>query len=581
MSDVGKKVSLAGWVENRRDHGGLIFVDLRDREGLTQIVFDPAFDEKTHELAQHLRGEWVMSISGLVNRRPEGMTNGKLATGAVEVRVEQFQVLAQSKTPPFPLDDYATVHEDLRLRYRYLDLRRPRLQENLKKRHQTTMLMRNFLSDRGFYEIETPMLTKSTPEGARDYLVPSRVHPGKFFALPQSPQLFKQLLMVSGMERYFQIVKCFRDEDLRADRQPEFTQLDVEMSFVDREDIFQIVEDLVADIFKDIGNINLKKPFRRMAWKEAMDSYGSDKPDIRFEQKIIDCSDIFAKSGFKVFAETISRKGFVKALNIKGGARYSRKEIDDLGKIASQYGAKGMAWIKILEQEWQSPIVKFFSDAEKNALIESADLKSGDLISFIADDFHVTHAALGSLRLDIARIEKLIPENHHEILWVTDFPLFDFDAKENRYVACHHPFTHPLDEDIQFLESDPGKVRAKAYDLVLDGQEIGGGSIRIHAQDLQQKIFDRLGLTREEAHEKFGFLLEAFTFGAPPHGGIALGLDRIMMILTQSQSIREVIAFPKTQKASCLLTEAPSAVSSRQLEDLSIRVKIPEPTAKP
>ena len=562
-----------GWVENRRDHGGLIFIDLRDREGLTQVVFDPQTDAKTHELAGHLRNEWVMAVKGKIEPRPKGMANPNLKTGEIELRVSDFEVLSKSKTPPFPLEDNITVNEDLRLKFRYLDLRRTPLQRNMKIRHQVTMLIRKHLDELGFFEVETPVLTKSTPEGARDYLVPSRVQPGKFFALPQSPQLFKQLLMISGFEKYFQIVRCFRDEDLRADRQPEFTQLDMEMSFINQEDVFQVIESLIKKIFLEILDVKLPAVFPRLTYQEAMDLYGSDKPDTRFNCKLIDCSEFFQKSNFKVFANALGNNGFVKALKIKEGAAWSRKEIDDLGKIASSFGAKGMAWIKIGKSEWQSPIVKFLSDEEKTGLTKKANLKEGDLILFIADNFDITHNALSEIRLAIARKLKLIPPKTWNILWVTDFPLFEYSAKDKRYFSKHHPFTSPKPKDIEQLKSHPEKVHAQAYDLVLNGQEIGGGSIRIHDSSLQQKVFKILGITKEEAKEKFGFLLEALSYGAPPHGGIALGLDRIMMVLTGSTSIRDVIAFPKTQKASDLMTEAPSLVDPEQLRELGIRLK--------
>ncbi|MFO1519860.1 MAG: aspartate--tRNA ligase [bacterium] len=571
-SDMGKEVVLFGWVATRRDHGGVMFVDLRDREGITQLVFNPQTNDKIHDLAKDLRSEYVLGIRGKVERRPEGMTNTKLPTGEIEVIVSDFEVFNRSKTPPFPIEDQVEVNEELRLKHRYLDLRRTPMQNNLKVRHKVMQATRRYLDGHGFLEIETPFLAKSTPEGARDYLVPSRIYPGKFFALPQSPQLFKQILMVSGMERYVQIVRCFRDEDLRADRQPEFTQIDLEMSFISQDDILQLMEGLVTQIWKEAGGVDLQTPFPRMSYAEAMDRYGLDAPDTRFGLELKEVTDVFRKTSFKVFADTIARGGILKAINVKGKADLSRSELDELTQFVAIYGAKGLAWIKVQENEWQSPIVKFFSDEEKEGLKKTLGMETNDLVVFVADKPKVVNDSLGNLREHLGKKLGLIDESKLNFLWVVDFPMFEYDEAEKRHVAIHHPFTSPKPSDLPLLETEPLKARANAYDLVLNGNEIGGGSIRIHAMEVQKKVFNLLGITDAEAEVKFGFLLEALQYGAPPHGGIAFGLDRIVMLLTGTESIRDVIAFPKTQKAVCLMTEAPSEVSAKQLLELGIKI---------
>ena len=571
--DVDREVVLMGWVHRRRDHGGVIFVDLRDREGLTQVVFNPLVDKKIHAKAHAIRNEYVLAVRGKVENRPADMINPKLKTGEIEVTATELKILNSAKTPPFFIEDDIDASETIRLKYRHLDLRRSAMQKNLILRHKATAAVRKYLNRQGFLDLETPVLTRSTPEGARDYLVPSRVNPGQFYALPQSPQIFKQLFMISGFDRYYQIVRCFRDEDLRADRQPEFTQIDIEMSFVGEKDVMKLTEGLMTHLFKDVHGIKLKRPFLQLTYDEAVGRYGLDKPDTRFGLELKDISDIVAGSNFKVFANAVKKGGIVKALNAKGCIDFSRKEIDDLTDFVAVYRAKGMAWIKVKETEWQSPITKFFSDEEKQALAERIEMAPGDLVFFVADQPKVVNESLGHLRNHLGKTLGLIDEKEYHFLWVTRFPMFEYDETEKRLQALHHPFTSPLDEDYDRLVDEPLAVKSRAYDLVLNGFEIGGGSIRIHQRSIQEKVFKALNMDRKTYLGKFGFLLEALDSGAPPHGGIAIGYDRLVMLMCAESSIRDVIAFPKTQKAACLLTRAPAETSKTQLDELYLRLK--------
>lgn len=569
-NDIGKEVVLMGWVHTRRDHGGLIFIDLRDRSGVVQIAADPERSPKAFKEAHKSRPEFVLYLKGKVSARPKESVNPNIATGEVEIIADEIKVVSKSKTPPFEIEDDIDVDEKLRLKYRYLDLRRPKMLSNMILRHTVVNTVRNFLDSKDFIEVETPYLTKSTPEGARDYLVPSRMQPGHFYALPQSPQLFKQTLMVAGIERYFQIARCFRDEDLRADRQPEHTQIDIEMSFIEQEDILNLVEDMAIKVFSLIG-VKLKKPFIRISHSEAIKSYGSDKPDLRFDLKIIDISEIAGRCEFKVFKSVISKEGVVRGICVPGGADYSRKEIDDWTNKAIEMGAKGLAWLIIEKDGIKSPITKFFSEDELKRIVSAFKAKAGDIVFMIADEKKVTERVLGQLRLELARNLNLVNKGDFVLCWVVDFPMFEYDEEEKRLKSHHHPFTMPQKESIPFLNSEPLKANAYAYDLIINGVEVGGGSIRIHDRKLQEKIFKLLKISTNEARQKFGFLLDALEFGAPPHGGLAFGLDRLVMLLAGGDSIRDVIAFPKTQTATCLLTGAPDTVADKQLKELNLR----------
>ncbi len=570
----GETVVLCGWVARRRDHGGLIFIDLRDRSGIVQIVFSSDVYADIFKKAETVRSEYVLCVKGKVGLRSAETVNVNVATGEIEIYGEELRILNAAKTPPFYIQDNVDVDELLRLKYRYLDLRRPEMQRNLMLRHHVTKAMRDFFDHNGFVEIETPMLMKSSPEGARDYLVPSRVNPGKFFALPQSPQIFKQILMVAGMERYFQIVRCFRDEDLRADRQPEFTQLDIEMSFLDREEILVMMENMIAYLFKETTNMDIPTPFLRLSYEDAMARYGSDKPDLRFGMELMDISDAVRGSDFKVFETVLANGGQVKAINVKGYSQIPRRELDGLVEYVNIYGAKGLAWICYTAEGIKSPITKFFSEEKVQQILSATNAQEGDLLLIIADKPAVVAAALGQLRLEMARRLNLIDPDALAFLWVVDFPMFEYDEEEKRWTAMHHPFTAPRDEDAALIDTNPGQMKAKAYDMILNGTEIGGGSIRIYNRDLQEKVFKAIGLSKEEAMEKFGYLLEAFEYGTPPHGGIAFGLDRMIMLMAKRSSIRDVIAFPKTQSATDVMTQAPSEVSPAQLKELSIKTDI-------
>ncbi|MFJ5768508.1 aspartate--tRNA ligase [Psychrobacillus sp. NPDC093180] len=570
---IGESVQLIGWVQKRRDLGGLIFVDVRDRSGLVQVVFNPEISEAAIQVAEKLRNEYIIQVKGTVIARAENQVNPNIPSGAIEIHAQEIEIINEAKTPPFAIENNTDAGEDVRLKYRYLDLRRPAMYDTFKMRSDITKTVRRFLDDEGFLEVETPILTKSTPEGARDYLVPSRVHNGEFYALPQSPQLFKQLLMVGGFERYYQIARCFRDEDLRADRQPEFTQIDMEMSFLSMDEILEMNERMMKKIMKEVKGIDVTIPFARMDYDEAMARYGSDKPDVRFGLELVDLSENVKDSAFKVFASAVETGGQVKAINVKGAAaNYSRKDIDALGEFASVYGAKGLAWLKVDEEGLKGPIAKFFEGEAASSLIQTLEASAGDLLLFVADKKSVVADALGALRLKLGKDLGLIDENSFEFLWVVNWPLFEYDEKEGRYYAAHHPFTRPFDEDLPLMDTDPSKVRAQAYDLVLNGYELGGGSLRIYSREVQEKMFEILGFSEEEAKAQFGFLMEAFEYGTPPHGGVAFGLDRVVMLLSGSTNLRDTIAFPKTASASDLLTQAPSPVAQAQLEELSLKI---------
>ncbi|MGO1058989.1 aspartate--tRNA ligase [Planococcus sp. FY231025] len=579
---IGQRVSLKGWVQKRRDLGGLIFVDVRDRSGIVQVVFNPEISEPAAQIGEKLRNEFVVHIDGLVVARADGQVNAAMKTGKIEVQVDHASIINAAKNPPFAIEDNTDVNEDLRLKYRYLDLRRPAMYETFKMRSDVTKSIRRFLDEEGFLEVETPILTKSTPEGARDYLVPSRVHDGEFYALPQSPQLFKQMLMVSGFDKYYQIARCFRDEDLRADRQPEFTQVDMEMSFKTMEEIIEMNERLMVQMMKDVKGVDIEAKFQRMKYTEAMDRFGSDKPDVRFGLELVNVSDLVKDSSFKVFSGAVANGGQVKLINVKGvAASYSRKDIDALGEFAAVYGAKGLAWLKVEADGVKGPIAKFFEGEAAAALTERAEAEAGDLLLFVADSASVVADALGALRLKFGKELGLIDNSVYKFLWITDWPLFEYDEKDGRYYAAHHPFTMPFEEDIEKLDSEPQNVRAQAYDLVLNGYELGGGSLRIYRRDIQEKMFKTLGFSDEEARAQFGFLMDAFEYGTPPHGGIAFGLDRLVMLLAGRTNLRDTIAFPKTASASDLLMDAPSPVSGAQLEELSLSLNVQNTEKEP
>ncbi|MBY0146749.1 aspartate--tRNA ligase [Neobacillus niacini] len=572
---IGEKVNLKGWVSKRRDLGGLIFIDLRDRSGIVQVVFNPDVSKEALATAEKIRSEYVLDIQGTVIAREDGTINPNLKTGKIEVQAESVTIINEAKTPPFTITDKTDASEDIRLKFRYLDFRRPVIFETLKMRHQVTKQIRDFLDSEGFLDIETPILTKSTPEGARDYLVPSRVHPGEFYALPQSPQLFKQLLMLGGIERYYQIARCFRDEDLRADRQPEFTQIDIETSFLGQEDILEMMEKMMTGLMKEVKGLDIPAPFPRMTYDEAMSRFGSDKPDTRFGLELVDLSEVVKDSGFKVFAAAVANGGQVKAINVTGGAeKYSRKDIDALTEFVSVYGAKGLAWLKVDGEGLKGPIAKFFAEEDSQALRSVLNANEGDLLLFVADKKNVVADALGALRSKLGKDLGLIDQSKFNFLWITDWPLLEYGEEEGRYYAAHHPFTMPVREDLPYLDTDPARVRAQAYDLVLNGYELGGGSLRIFERSVQEKMFKVLGFTPEESQEQFGFLLNAFEYGTPPHGGIALGLDRLVMLLAGSTNLRDTIAFPKTASASDLLTDAPGAVSEAQLKELHLSLNV-------
>ncbi|WP_018931483.1 aspartate--tRNA ligase [Gracilibacillus lacisalsi] len=571
---VNQEVTLKGWVQKRRDLGEIIFIDLRDRSGVVQIVFNAENSKETHEVGDSIRSEYVIEVKGKVVERDAETVNPKIDTGDIEVIVSEIKVLNEAKTPPFTLTDDIDVSEDIRLKYRYLDLRREVMQETFKLRHQATQSIREFLNSEDFLEMETPMLTKSTPEGARDYLVPSRVHEGYFYALPQSPQLFKQLLMVAGFEKYYQFARCFRDEDLRADRQPEFTQIDIETSFMSMDDILEMTENMMKKVMKDVKGLDIETPFHRMPYDEAMERFGSDKPDVRFDMELVNLSEVVKESGFKVFRQAVENGGKVSALNLKGKAEhYSRKDLDNMTDFAKIYGAKGLAWLKVEEEALVGPIAKFFSEEEQAQFRSLLDANPGDILFFVADKKQVVYDTLGALRLKLAKEHDLIDESKFEFLWVTDWPLLEYDEEEGRYHAAHHPFTMPFESDFAKLDTDPGSVRAQAYDLVLNGYELGGGSLRIYQRDMQNQMFEKLGFTKEEAESQFGFLLDALEYGAPPHGGIAFGFDRFIMLLAGRTNLRDTILFPKTASASDPMTEAPSPVDSKQLNELHLKLK--------